>query len=286
MSLSLLATVELQLIMQLCDRSSILALARCNRLARTAACGNFAWKFARTVTWRCGEGYLPARVFASLYSSSLLHFSNLALTWHMNPSFVTQVDVNKVAALPLVRLKLLGSVDDLSSRLTWLSTGLERCGTACLLTVLDLSFQVLRTAGTIAVAEMLRTCPRLECLWLPDCDITDAGMECLGAAIAAHPCLKQLSLSDNKIGPGGLVALRPAIQHRLEKIWLQRCITTNNDFSTLLDALLESNHMVLCDVERVVISLDRHRESIAELRANRPELQLLFDVVHSEHRRR
>jgi len=44
-----LATVELQLIMQLCDAQSLLALARCSRFAFAAASDPFAWRCAPAV---------------------------------------------------------------------------------------------------------------------------------------------------------------------------------------------------------------------------------------------
>ena len=45
MSLSRLATVELQLIMQCCDQRTLLRLARCSRFTRQAASDPFAWRY-------------------------------------------------------------------------------------------------------------------------------------------------------------------------------------------------------------------------------------------------
>lgn len=44
MPLSSLATVELQLIMQMCDLRSLLSFARCSHLTLAAASSDFAWR--------------------------------------------------------------------------------------------------------------------------------------------------------------------------------------------------------------------------------------------------
>jgi hypothetical protein len=77
MSLSALATVELQLIMQSCDCISLLALARCSRFTLASASADFAWLKLSP---------LPIHVAANTEAllqavpSSLLRFCNLSLT--------------------------------------------------------------------------------------------------------------------------------------------------------------------------------------------------------------
>ena len=101
MPLSALHTVELQLIMQLCDRSSLLTFARCCQHTLAAASADFAWRSLSPVSLRwSGPG------FAAHVAASLLRHADIAICVG-GGGFVFHSDSEIVEAIGIPRIRSL-----------------------------------------------------------------------------------------------------------------------------------------------------------------------------------
>jgi hypothetical protein len=104
MSLSGLATVEMQLIMHFCDKVSLLQLARCSQFSLSCASSDFAWRSLNPLPLSCT---VPS-CFHSVaqITSSLLRFCDWAVEWSSpkrdKVSQCKEVEVDAVLALPRV----------------------------------------------------------------------------------------------------------------------------------------------------------------------------------------
>jgi hypothetical protein len=277
MSLSILATVELQLILQCCDLRCLLSLARCSRFTLAAASSRFAFKFAPPLSSRCGETDLSLSVFASQMSISLIRFGSLDLVWRMPAEGEPEEDdFTTVTLLPLVRLNFVGFYVLKARHLRWITEGVQMSETIPMIKHLNLGFQCLRNDGAAELALLIPLCPHLEFLGLSTCEIGEEGAEWLGPAISDHVSLKEVSFVCNPIGRRGILALFSAIQHRLEKIWLRTCAIKDGEFAMLLSVLLCSEKMIWCNIRfNEGIHAYLHTQAIHELEANRPEIQLI-----------
>jgi hypothetical protein len=72
-----LAQVELQSVMQHCDKTTLLALARCSRTTLAAASHPFAWRSLPPLQLECKS---PIEL-SSRVSKSLLRHADLSVTW-------------------------------------------------------------------------------------------------------------------------------------------------------------------------------------------------------------
>src|SRR5689334_11539431 len=72
---SRLATVELQLIMQCCDKHSLLSLARCSKFTLACASADFAWRSLNPLP--VNFSVQSGSSLATQVSSSLLRFCDL-----------------------------------------------------------------------------------------------------------------------------------------------------------------------------------------------------------------
>jgi hypothetical protein len=91
MSLSALAAVELQLIMQCCDLKLILALARCCRFTLASASSGFAWRKLSPLQIPLEPATVP---WLLPVPSSLLRFCDLSLTFQSLGDKDSAVDVD------------------------------------------------------------------------------------------------------------------------------------------------------------------------------------------------
>jgi hypothetical protein len=78
MSISTLATVELQLIMHQCDRISLVSLARCCRFTLASASADFAWKSISPLRL---DFHDEDFTLGSKIHNNLIRFCTIALTW-------------------------------------------------------------------------------------------------------------------------------------------------------------------------------------------------------------
>jgi hypothetical protein len=133
MSISRLATVELQLCMHYCDLYSCLALARCSQHTLAAASDRFAWKYAAPLKLECGfqehgrRRHSPMKLRLEV-NSSLLRFGCIALKWFMTEGYPvpTEGDFTRVAALPLIALTILGFHVFRAKHARWLLCGVQQ----------------------------------------------------------------------------------------------------------------------------------------------------------------
>lgn len=98
MSLSRLATVELQLVMHCCDRRSLLTLARCSRSILRAARDDFAWRLLSPIVVPEAAGALRPEL-----EQSLLRFCDVSVEWSSCPSFDIESELRLCASLPRLR---------------------------------------------------------------------------------------------------------------------------------------------------------------------------------------
>ncbi|XP_050958117.1 ribonuclease inhibitor-like isoform X2 [Labeo rohita] len=82
---------------------------------------------------------------------------------------------------------------------------------------------------------------KLKMLWLRDCGVTDGGCAALASALRSNPShLRQLSLSENKIGDLGVKLLCAVLEDphcKLEILWLSYCGVTDEGCAALASAL-------------------------------------------------
>jgi hypothetical protein len=251
---------------------SLLTLARCSGFTLSA---HLVWEYV-PLKFECGVERQSLSNFAAQWSSSLVRFGSLQLHWHAALQLdepPVQADFIRVAALRLRTLTIYGFECIKAQHVRWLTQGLQQADNTSFFEELNLSSHGLGDEGAKAIAEMLPLCPRLKSLNLPGCKINDAGCESLARALETHPSVVQVNLSYNGgIGTRGLKALLPAIQHRLEQVWLQNCRLSDADFSLLLNTLMQNDRMKLCDCSfNTAVHPERHESSIAALQRKRPD---------------
>jgi hypothetical protein len=134
MSLSCLATVELQLIMQCCDVRSLLALARSNHVTLSAASARFAWKSVLPLECICGQDALHPTVISAQVHSSLVRFGHIILRWNLcgenADASILQQDIAAISTLPLVEVVISGEGPLQTRRLRWFSDSFQQSNCA------------------------------------------------------------------------------------------------------------------------------------------------------------
>jgi hypothetical protein len=279
MSISILATVELQLIMHCCERKSLLALARCCRFTLAAASELFAWKHANPPVSELGDDHPLASIVSSV-SSSLVRFGSIEVDFRLSRQHVDSLvveDFNRLCSLPIQVLFIAGEDALRAQHFRWIAAGMQLSGTAILLHKIRVYSHSLAAEGAASVAELLPLCPCLTAIDVQGCSISDAGAETLCQAISAHPTISDVDLSFNQMGGQGLLSLLPAIQQRLVRLSLWKCGLTDADFTPLLSTLMQSRRMKSCicfynpEVHRAP-----HKSALAELSKLRPDLSMLL----------
>ncbi|XP_048051929.1 NACHT, LRR and PYD domains-containing protein 12-like isoform X2 [Megalobrama amblycephala] len=87
---------------------------------------------------------------------------------------------------------------------------------------------------------------KLEKLKLYDCNITDEGCAALTSALRSNSHLRELNLSDNKIGDEGLTLLSDGLKDphcKLEKLTLYDCNITSEGCAALTSVLRSNSHL-------------------------------------------
>ncbi|XP_067260695.1 ribonuclease inhibitor-like isoform X6 [Chanodichthys erythropterus] len=87
---------------------------------------------------------------------------------------------------------------------------------------------------------------KLEKLTLWGCNITAEGCDALTSALRSNSHLRELDLSENKIGDEGLMLLSDRLKDphcKLEKLWLSQCNITAEGCAALTSALRSSSHL-------------------------------------------
>jgi hypothetical protein len=208
-TLSGLAAVELQLIMQLCDAQSLLALARCSRFTLSAASDPFAWPgpssfslvFVHTPgpdaesdaeqqrpkgsAWqRLCSCFRPAPPpsplplpLAQRISESLLRFCDIKINWRDDDQYspVSDAELDGLAAIP--RLRALNSCGRWHADPAEIESLVRRPGLHRL-TALTCSGRQLDEAVTEALADH---CPRLSAVKIFDTIRSDPPLHLLPA---------------------------------------------------------------------------------------------------------
>ncbi|XP_051763715.1 NACHT, LRR and PYD domains-containing protein 12-like isoform X4 [Ctenopharyngodon idella] len=111
----------------------------------------------------------------------------------------------------------------------------------------DLSENKIGDEGLMLLSDGLKDphC-KLEKLKLYDCNITDEGCAALTSALRSNSHLRELNLSDDKIGDGGLTLLSDGLQDphcKLEKLTLYDCNITAEGCAALTSALRSNSHL-------------------------------------------
>ncbi|XP_048018280.1 NACHT, LRR and PYD domains-containing protein 12-like [Megalobrama amblycephala] len=112
---------------------------------------------------------------------------------------------------------------------------------------LDLSGNIIGDKGLILLSNGLKDphC-KLEKLTLLDCNITTEGCAALASALRSNSHLKELSLSQNKVGDKGLTLLSDGLKDphcKLEKLPLWDCNITDEGCAALASALRSNSHL-------------------------------------------
>ncbi|XP_051729705.1 NACHT, LRR and PYD domains-containing protein 12-like isoform X1 [Ctenopharyngodon idella] len=87
---------------------------------------------------------------------------------------------------------------------------------------------------------------KLEKLWLFYCDITAESCAALASALRSNSHLRELDLTQNKIGDKGLMLLSDGLKDphcKLEKLWLFYCDITAKSCAALASALRSNSHL-------------------------------------------
>jgi hypothetical protein len=108
MSLTSLACIELQLVMQCCDRSALLRLARCCRATMAAAEAPFAWLHVAPLPMEFTSAELGSESHVVVPSGRLLRHVRLAVRWtcapNNNKNHGSQDPVSEAEMAGMVRL--------------------------------------------------------------------------------------------------------------------------------------------------------------------------------------
>ncbi|XP_067260689.1 ribonuclease inhibitor-like isoform X2 [Chanodichthys erythropterus] len=112
---------------------------------------------------------------------------------------------------------------------------------------MNLSENKIRDQGVMLLSDGLKDphC-KLENLMLWGCNITAEGCDALTSALRSNSHLRELDLSENKIGDEGLMLLSDRLKDphcKLEKLWLSQCNITAEGCAALTSALRSSSHL-------------------------------------------
>jgi len=247
MSLSQLATVELQLLLHFCDAPSALRLARCSRATLAAALQSFAWRHAEPLQLQLSADPSPLQAAQRLASPrSLLHFVPLAVRWRVGGADAEEIEQH-IHALGAGGGGVGGGAPGLGPRLRSLRVDsgydrrgqnveldptetallaralLQACGSERLepsdasvrsgqasgLQSLSLTFVHAGDEGALELAELLAGCSTLRRLELNCARVRSARATRALVEAAAQSGLPALSLSHNALDRGALLTALP-----------------------------------------------------------------------------
>ncbi|XP_051763816.1 NACHT, LRR and PYD domains-containing protein 12-like isoform X18 [Ctenopharyngodon idella] len=201
-------------------------------------------KLEKLRLWGC---YITAEGCAALASAlrSNSHLRELDLTWNKigDECLMLLSDGLKDPHCKLETLKLF-DCNITAEGCAALASALR---SNSLLRELDLTGNIIGGGGLTLLSDGLKDphC-KLEKLWLFDCNITAEGCAALASALRSNSHLRELNLSGNIIGDGGLTLLSDGLKDphcKLEKLWLFDCNITAEGCAALASALRSNSHL-------------------------------------------
>ncbi|XP_051763825.1 NACHT, LRR and PYD domains-containing protein 12-like isoform X19 [Ctenopharyngodon idella] len=201
-------------------------------------------KLEKLRLWGC---YITAEGCAALASAlrSNSHLRELDLTWNKigDECLMLLSDGLKDPHCKLETLKLF-DCNITAEGCAALASALR---SNSLLRELDLTGNIIGGGGLTLLSDGLKDphC-KLEKLWLFDCNITAEGCAALASALRSNSHLRELNLSGNIIGDGGLTLLSDGLKDphcKLEKLWLSQCNITDEGCAALASALRSNSHL-------------------------------------------
>ncbi|XP_051763850.1 NACHT, LRR and PYD domains-containing protein 12-like isoform X22 [Ctenopharyngodon idella] len=201
-------------------------------------------KLEKLRLWGC---YITAEGCAALASAlrSNSHLRELDLTWNKigDECLMLLSDGLKDPHCKLETLKLF-DCNITAEGCAALASALR---SNSLLRELDLTGNIIGGGGLTLLSDGLKDphC-KLEKLWLFDCNITAEGCAALASALRSNSHLRELNLSGNIIGDGGLTLLSDGLKDphcKLEKLRLWGCNITAEGCAVLASALRSNSHL-------------------------------------------
>ncbi|XP_051763856.1 NACHT, LRR and PYD domains-containing protein 12-like isoform X23 [Ctenopharyngodon idella] len=201
-------------------------------------------KLEKLRLWGC---YITAEGCAALASAlrSNSHLRELDLTWNKigDECLMLLSDGLKDPHCKLETLKLF-DCNITAEGCAALASALR---SNSLLRELDLTGNIIGGGGLTLLSDGLKDphC-KLEKLWLSQCNITDEGCAALASALRSNSHLRELNLSGNIIGDGGLTLLSDGLKDphcKLEKLRLWGCNITAEGCAVLASALRSNSHL-------------------------------------------
>jgi hypothetical protein len=263
------AKVELQKIMQFCDQTSLLVLARCSRRNFAAAQEAFAWK-ERVVDLCVGDhgGLKRPSVAATIEGilGSLFSVARIRVLWCLASASPQSLHEGMQALCRLPKPFMLELVPSLQfgvitpAFVRHIAAELQqqpRCAQA-LSKVLFSSFFFGNYCAIELATLMLGQGVQLETLSLRRCNIEEEGMIALASVLPACSRLTFLDLSHNKASRQALRAMADALmQNRsLKRLWLDLNDITFDGAMLLVEALPACPHLKLLSLECNLISFN------------------------------
>ncbi|XP_051763874.1 NACHT, LRR and PYD domains-containing protein 12-like isoform X25 [Ctenopharyngodon idella] len=211
-------------------------------------------KLEKLRLWGC---YITAEGCAALASAlrSNSHLRELDLTWNKigDECLMLLSDGLKDPHCKLETLKLF-DCNITAEGCAALASALR---SNSLLRELDLTGNIIGGGGLTLLSDGLKDphC-KLEKLWLFDCNITAEGCAALASALRSNSHLRELNLSGNIIGDGGLTLLSDGLKDphcKLEKLRLEDCNITAEGCAALASALRSNSHLRELDLTDNII---------------------------------
>ncbi|XP_051763960.1 NACHT, LRR and PYD domains-containing protein 12-like isoform X33 [Ctenopharyngodon idella] len=211
-------------------------------------------KLEKLRLWGC---YITAEGCAALASAlrSNSHLRELDLTWNKigDECLMLLSDGLKDPHCKLETLKLF-DCNITAEGCAALASALR---SNSLLRELDLTGNIIGGGGLTLLSDGLKDphC-KLEKLWLSQCNITDEGCAALASALRSNSHLRELNLSGNIIGDGGLTLLSDGLKDphcKLEKLRLEDCNITAEGCAALASALRSNSHLRELDLTDNII---------------------------------
>jgi len=254
MTIEMLATVELQLIMQCLPLRDIIYFSNCSKYFLESACSSFAWAFAHPILTceyhfdiiQCEQQGVRKQLFSK--SHFPINYSRLAFQCY--DGYVQKDSLDRLSKSILQTSKRVVSIelsafehsDDVFKTIVEASKsfGLNN------LQHLQITGQI----GVIKVPDLVSIVeknPNMTNLELRSCFITDEGVTMLANAIYIHPNLKILNLDSNKIDQTGICALSATISN-ISHLSLGYCKPGIAGIEALSNAIRKSIKMVNLDL--------------------------------------
>jgi hypothetical protein len=279
MSLSRLAAVELQLIMQCVDVRSLMKFARCSRRLLDAASSSFAFA-TQSIGWQmCGYGVeLPIRNLVEGLSTGLMKFVRCDLVFFMPAHKEVKYCADLISTLPrLTTLLVKPSVDFYPEVQCSLSSALLQSPVPRTLTALH--FVGHNALGAETVAQLLSACIRLHTFELNACAVLPKGLCAIVAAAINHPTLQALMLCDTELGAEGVTLLAKLLcsSFSLTLLRLRKCSLTSQMAQMLLEASLQSRSLTRLNLAaNPSVRPEEHEWAIVALKSKLPPITVVM----------